>query len=120
MMKKANYYEMATIKSTGRGAVQYLSNKKGYLPIYDPPLLNECTDLGQFIANPLQLNYPNHTQSVERAVKLTTEATSRLSGQKRQIGEAMCSLAGRKNGYARRGGCRERLLQKQHSFRNWW
>ena len=51
----------------------------------------------QFVKQLLHLNYPNHTQSVERAVKMTTTASGRIAGSKRQIGEALCTIAGRKN-----------------------
>ena len=46
---------------------------------------------------PLHLNYPNHMQSVERAVNMTTTASGRIACSERQIGEALCSIAGRKN-----------------------
>ena len=49
-----------------------------------------CTNIEQFVTQPLHLNYPNHTQSVERAVKMTTTARGRIAGSKRQIGEALC------------------------------
>ena len=45
---------------------------------------------------PLHLNYANHMQSVEHAVKMTTTASGRIAGSNRQIGEALCSIAGRK------------------------
>ena len=35
-------------------------------------------------------------QFVERAVKMTTTASGCLAGSKRQIGEALCTIAGRK------------------------
>ena len=60
------------------------------------PLLKECTELKQFIEPPIVVYYPNHTQSVERAVKLTTGSTNRIAGQKRQIGEALNTIAARK------------------------
>lgn len=91
-----SYPELVTIYDSGRTSISYLSNKKGILPMNEPPLIKACTDVKQFIEQPLQLNYPNHTQSVERGVKLTTEATGRIAGQKRQIGEALCTVAGRK------------------------
>ena len=52
-----------------------------------------CTNIEQFVTQPLHLNYPNHTQSVERAVKMTTTASGRIAGSKRQIGEALCTTA---------------------------
>ena len=63
----------------------------------------ECIDLKQFLSTPLSLNYPCHTQSVERAVKLTTESTKRISGQKRQIGEALNIIAARKKPWVAKG-----------------
>ena len=53
---------------------------KGNLSATEPPLLAECTDLNQFINMLLAMNYPNHTQGVERAVKLTT-APQRLQSK---------------------------------------
>ena len=35
-------------------------------------------------------------QSVERAVNMTTTASGRIACSERQIGEALCSIAGRK------------------------
>ena len=55
-----------------------------------------CTNIEQFVTQPLHLNYPNHTQFVERAVKMTTTARGRIAGSKRQIGEALCTIAERK------------------------
>ena len=76
--------------------LKYLSMFKGTLLATEPPLLSECTDLNQFINTPLSINYPNHTQGVERTVVLTTKATQRRAGLKRQIGEALNTIAGRK------------------------
>ena len=48
-----------------------------------PPLIKSCTDIIQFVEQLLHLNYPNHTQSVERAVKLATTASARIDGAKK-------------------------------------
>ena len=69
---------------------------KRYLVLHEPPAIKSCTDIKQFVKQLLHLNYPNYTQSVERAVKMTTTASRRIAGSKRQIGEALCTIAGRK------------------------
>ena len=91
-----HYFQLITIKENAREKAFYLSHKKGYLPLTEPPLLKDCSDLNQFLQSPLQLNYPSHTQSVDRAVKLTTESSTRIAGEKRQIGEALCTISGKK------------------------
>ena len=48
------------------------------------------------LSNHFTKNYPNHTQSVERAVKMTITASGQIADSKRQIGEALCTLDGRK------------------------
>ena len=60
--------------------------------LHEPPLIKSYTDIKQFVKQPLHLNYPNHTQSVERSVKLTTTASRRIAGAKRQIGEALYTI----------------------------
>ena len=64
--------------------------------LHEPPTIKSCADIEQFVKQLLHLNYPNHTQSVERAVKMTTTERGRIAGSKRQIGEALCIIAGRK------------------------
>ena len=64
--------------------------------LHEPPTIKNCTDIEQFVKQLLHLNYPNHTQSVERAVKITTTARGRIASSKKQIGEALCTIAGRK------------------------
>ena len=39
----------------------------------------------------------NHTQSVKRPVKLTTTPSGRIAGLKKQIGEALRTIAGKKS-----------------------
>ena len=70
--------------------------KKEIWKVNEPPLIQSCTNIQQFVKQPFQINYPNHMQSVERAVKMTTTASGRIAGSERQIGEALCSIAGRK------------------------
>ena len=70
--------------------------KKRYLVLHEPPSTKICTDIEQFVQQPLHLNYPNHTQSVERAVKMTTPASGRIADSKKQISEALCTIDGRK------------------------
>ena len=52
--------------------------------MHEPPLAKSCTNIKRFLKQPQQLSYSNHTQAVEREVKLTTKATSRIAGKKRQ------------------------------------
>ena len=73
---------MVTIQEKGRNAIIFLSNKKGNLILHEPPLVKDYANIKQFIEHPLRLNYPNHASAVERAVKLTTAASERITGQK--------------------------------------
>ena len=85
------------LKDNGHGnGVTYLTHKKGYLVLHEPSLIKSCTYIEQVVMQPLHPNYSNHTQSEERAVKLTTTASGRIAGAKRQIGEVLCTIAGRK------------------------
>ena len=63
----------------------------------EPTLIKSCTDIEHFVKQPLYLNYPNYTRFVERAAKMTTTASGRIAGSKRQIGEALCTIAGKKS-----------------------
>ena len=91
------HHTLVTLKDNGRGnGVAYLTHKKRYLVLHEPPTIKSCTDIEQFVKQLLHLNYPNLTQSVERAVKMTTTASGRIAGSKRQIGEALSTTAGRK------------------------
>ena len=90
-------HTLVTLKDNGCGnGVSYLTHKKRYLVSRDPPLIKSCTDIEQFVSQPLHQDYPNHMQSVERAVKMATAVNGRIAGSKRQIGEALCTIAGRK------------------------
>ena len=71
-------------------------SQKRYLVLHEPPTFKSCTDIEQLVKQLLHRNYPNHTQSVERAVKMTTTASGRIAGSKRQIGEALCAIVARK------------------------
>ena len=87
-----------TLKDNGRGnGVTYLTYKKWYLVLHKPHLIKSCTDIKQFVEQPLDLNYPNHVQSVERVVKLATTASGQIAGAKKvQIGEVLSTIAGKK------------------------
>ena len=61
------------------------------LILHEPPLVKDYANIKRFIEHPLPLNYPNYTQAVERAVKVTTAASGQIAGQKRQMGEALCT-----------------------------
>ena len=91
------HHTLVTIKGNGPGnGVTYLTHKKRYLVLHEPPSIKSCTDIEQFVKQLLHLSYPNHTQSVECAVKMTTTASERIADSKRQIGKALCTIAGRK------------------------
>ena len=79
-----------------------LPTKKDNLVLNKPPLIKGCTDIKQFVKQPFHLNYSNHAQSVERAVKLTTTASGQIAGAKMQIGEELCNTAGRKKAMDRK------------------
>ena len=67
--------------------------------IYEPPLTLHLTDadLNACIKHPLEvLPYPGHTQAVERAVKLTTEASSSVIGEKQRDGMIHQKIQSRK------------------------
>ena len=69
------YTEMVTIQEKGRNAITILSNKKGNLILHEQPLVKDYATIKQFIEHPLRLNYPNQTQVVEQALKLTTTSS---------------------------------------------
>ena len=76
--------DLITLKDNGRGnGATYPTHKKRYLVLHEPPLIKSCTDIIQFVEQLLHLNYPNHAQSVERAVKLATTASARIDGAKK-------------------------------------
>ena len=91
------HHTLVTLKDNGRGEWCHLSySQKKIFSVAWPPTFKSCTDIEQFVKQLLHRNYPNHTQSVERAVKMTTTASGRIAGSKRQIGEALRAIAGRK------------------------
>ena len=67
--------------------------------IFEPPLTLYIDDaeLNACIKNPFEvLPYPGHTQAVERAVKLTTEASSLVIGEKQRDGMIRQKIDSRK------------------------
>ena len=97
------HHTLVTLKDNGReNGVTHLTHKKRYLVLHEPLLIKSCTDIEQFVKQPVHLNYPNHTQSVERAVKMTTTASGRIAGSKRQVGKALCNIAKRKRALDRK------------------
>ena len=67
--------------------------------LYEPPLTMRFSDdeIKRCIDTPLIVpNYPNHTQAVERAVKLTTEAASRVTGFEQRHGMICQRIKARK------------------------
>lgn len=64
-----------------------------------PLLLNKSTEeLMKFIDEKLLIkNYPNHTQAVERAVKLVTEASMKVCGYSHRDGYIKSGLMSKKN-----------------------
>ena len=76
------------------GVYKFIDSKGTWTPVTEPPLtigLN-TTELEAFREIPLTTTYLCHTQPVERNVKLTSEATSTISGRLRQIGEALSTV----------------------------
>ena len=65
------------------------------MKVSEPPFTRGL-DLEQFRDTPLITHHPCHTQSVERMVALTSDVTAKLSGQLRQIGEALNVIAARR------------------------
>ena len=61
----------------------------------EPPYVRSLSseELAQLVASPLKTKVPNHTQSTERAVKLTTESVSAVSGSRRQDGLSLNKVA---------------------------
>ena len=58
--------------------------------LYEPPLTMRLSDdqIKAFEKTPLSIpDYPLHTQAVERAVKLTTEAASKVVGFEQRHGK---------------------------------
>ena len=70
--------------------------------LHEPTLIKTYTNIKQFVKQPFHLNYPNHMQLAEQAVKLTTTASGQYAGAKRQIGEALCVLLLQKNQWIRK------------------
>ena len=62
--------------------------------VTEPPLTKNL-DLSQFLLERFSSDLPCHTQSVERLVKLTTEATKRVCGRVNQSAEGMLVVKGR-------------------------
>ena len=67
--------------------------------VFEPALLSEISndELFQSIQAPLNFpNFPCHSQSVERAVKLVTEAAFKVCGADRRHNHIVSVLASRK------------------------
>ena len=67
--------------------------------LYEPPLTMHLSDdqIKAFEKTLLSIpNYPNHTQAVERAVKLTTEAASKVVGFEQRHGMIYPRIKARK------------------------
>ena len=64
----------------------------------EPPCVKSMTkkQLQDLIRMPMKTQIPNHTQSTEREVKLTTEAAARVMGTKRQDGVSLNKIAFRR------------------------
>ena len=56
----------------------------------------DCLNRKQFDIELKFVNFPSHTQAVERHIKLVTEVSSRVSGQSQREGAIMTTLASRK------------------------
>ena len=66
----------------------YLTQTKGWQLVTEPPL-TKGLDLTEFLTTPFQSHYPCHTQSVERAVALTSSSVKVKTGLKRQRNSAL-------------------------------
>ena len=67
--------------------------------LYEPPLTMHLSDeqIKAFEKTPLCIpDYPNHTQAVERAVKLTTEAAGKVVGFEQRHGMICQRIKARK------------------------
>ena len=93
-----SYSLMCNIKKNRNGQLTYKSNQNSYLPLTEPPLLikQSMEDTKEYITVPLACDFPCHTQATERGVKLTSGKVSRITGAKRQISEALCTIKARK------------------------
>ena len=97
-LRSITYHQLVTFQNTTRPAPTFTSWKGDHLLVSEPPLSAPLSNLQikEFTAVPLALNYPNHTQSVERAVKDTTEIYARLTGEDRQVSEVLLRRVARK------------------------
>ena len=67
--------------------------------LYEPPLTMHLSDdqIKAFEKTPLSIpDYPNHTQAVERVVKLMTEAASKVVGFEQRHGMICLRIKARK------------------------
>ena len=64
----------------------------------EPPCVRPLSDndLGGLLDNPLRTGVPCHTQSTERAVKLTTQSSGAVAGALRQDGYSLNKIAFRR------------------------
>lgn len=69
----------------------------------EPPCTMTLDDdeLSALVSHPFQTSVPSHTQSTERAVKLTTESSGAVSGADRQDGYSLNKLAHRRRSHGR-------------------
>ncbi|XP_063688599.1 uncharacterized protein LOC134821764 isoform X2 [Bolinopsis microptera] len=72
----------------------YLSFKGDFVYVTEPPL-TKGLDVLSFLSSPFKSDLPCHTQSVERLVKVTTDASKRVCGRVNQSAEGMLVIAGR-------------------------
>ena len=80
------HHTLVTFNDNGHGnSVIFFTHKKRFLVLAEPTLIKSCTDIEQFVKQPLYLNYPDNAQSVERAVKMTTTASGRIAGSKGRL-----------------------------------
>ena len=77
------------------GRWMYKSFSGDLVSVTEPPL-TVGLDVREFLTCPFKTELPCHTQSVERLVKLTTDASKRVCGRVNQSAEGMLVLFGRK------------------------
>ena len=82
--------DLITTKST-ENSYEFLARSDTWHLVTLPPLLKglSFTDVRKFKDKPFVSEFPNHTQTVEMNVKLTSQASSKVIGRIRQMGQGM-------------------------------
>ena len=89
-----SYSDLCTIEKVN-GRWMFLNSLGSLSPVTEPPLIKGL-DLSVFLTHPFTSGLPCHTQSVERLVKVTTDASKAVCGRVNQSAEGMLVLKARK------------------------